>query len=74
VFRWNALQDTEFCILHGSEDSVIPVALARRARELFSSSNARMTYREYPIGHQMSEESIMDAATWLKQRLDTIRG
>ena len=29
-----------------------------------------MTYREYPIGHYVSEESLAEVAAWLRDRLE----
>ena len=64
-FRWQELGHLHYFIAHGTEDPVIPVDFARHARELFSASNAIVDYREYPIGHQISEESLQDSAAFL---------
>lgn len=69
-FQWDALQNTDFFVAHGMEDPVIPVSFGRRSRELLEASNASLTYREYPIGHHVSDESVRDLSSWLKQRLD----
>ena len=50
-FRWKELGSVDFCITHGTLDSVVPVALARRAKTLFESSGARFVYKEYPMAH-----------------------
>ena len=31
---------------------------------------ASVTYREYPLGHQISEEELEDVAGWLTGHLD----
>jgi phospholipase/carboxylesterase len=69
-FRLNELSKLEFFIAHGTFDPVIPVAAGRRAKELLLNANASITYKEYPMAHQISEESLADFSTWLKQRLD----
>jgi len=69
-YRWNELAGTGFFITHGITDPVIPVEMARRARDLFSKSNASVTYREYPMAHQISEQSLADVVTWATQRLE----
>jgi len=69
-FRWQDLAGKEFFIAHGAEDQVIPAQMARRAKELFSKSNATFMYREYPMDHQISEESLADVAAWVKRSLD----
>jgi phospholipase/carboxylesterase len=68
--RWQDLAGKEFFVTHGEFDSVIPVAMARRAKELFAASNASLAYREYPMDHQISDESLGDIARWLKTLLD----
>lgn len=69
-FRWDGLRDTGFFIAHGTHDPVISVDFGRRARDLFLASNADMTYREYPMGHQISDESIRDVSAWLRSLVD----
>jgi phospholipase/carboxylesterase len=69
-FRWQDLAGKEFFIAHGIQDQVIPVQMARRAKELFAKSNATVDYREYPMDHQISDESLGDIAAWLKRALD----
>lgn len=70
LLQWNAIASVEFLVTHGSLDPVIPVQLAHRARELLTAARAQFTYREYPMGHQISEESLHDVAAWLARRLD----
>jgi phospholipase/carboxylesterase len=70
-FRWDALADLEVLITHGTMDPVIPVQMGHRARDLYAASTARSTYREYPMGHQISQESLDDAAGWLTRSLDS---
>ncbi len=71
TFRWSDIANIEFFIAHGTDDPVIPLALARRAKELLEKSHAAMTYREYPMSHEISEESIGDVAAWLQPRIDS---
>lgn len=69
-FRWAELGDTSFFVAHGTSDPVIPVNFGRRAKELLSKTKADLTYREYPMGHQVSEESLRDLSVWLQDKLD----
>lgn len=70
TFRWDLLGDLDLLITHGTEDPVIPVAMGRRTRELYAASPAHMHYREYPMAHSISQESLDDAAAWLVHLLD----
>ncbi len=69
-FVWHMLDNCSFIITHGVDDMVIPVRLARDTRDNFSKSNADFVYKEYPMGHQISEESLADVCDWLKKKLE----
>lgn len=69
-FRWDMLRGKSIFIAHGLHDPVIPVQLARRTHALFSKTEAEVTYKEYPMAHQISEESLEDFSRWLTQRIN----
>jgi len=58
-------------ISHGSNDMVIPVRFGREAAEIFNHAGAELTYREYPIGHEVSEATVRDLREWLMKTLLT---
>jgi phospholipase/carboxylesterase len=64
TYRWQELDRTEFFITHGTEDPIIPIALARRAHELLTTSNALVTYKEYPMPHTLGERALADVLAW----------
>ena len=72
-FKWDLLSGTEFFIAHGIHDPVIPVAFGRRANTLLSATAALVVYREYPIQHQISQDSLHDLSEWLAIRVDSPR-
>lgn len=69
-FAWTQLSSLSVFVAHGLHDPVIPIQKARRAQELLSKTGADLTYKEYPIQHTISEESLTDLAQWLQKRLD----
>lgn len=69
-FAWSQLAPLSVYIAHGLHDPVIPIEKARRAHELLSKTGADLTYKEYPIPHTISEESLDDLSQWLQKRLD----
>jgi len=71
--KWNELSGTGFFITHGLFDPVIPVARGRESRDLFRNSNAEWVYREYPMGHEISLDSLSEASGWLTSRIDQYR-
>jgi phospholipase/carboxylesterase len=68
--RWNELSSVKFFITHGTLDPIIPVDFARHVKQKLESFSADLLYREYPMGHQMSEEGITEVSAWMTQLLD----
>ena len=65
LYRWDDLSAISFFIAHGEYDPVVPVILGRQANQQLIQAGANVLYREYPIQHNIGEESISDAAAWL---------
>ena len=57
-------------LVHGTADPVLGIEYGRAARDRLSALPVALTYREYPMGHQVTEESLADVAAWLRERLD----
>jgi phospholipase/carboxylesterase len=64
------LKGLPILIVHGAYDSVISIELGRGIRDALEKLPVALTYREYPIGHHVSEESLSDVTTWLAEQLD----
>jgi phospholipase/carboxylesterase len=71
-YCWDSLGHTSFFIAHGTQDPVVPVAMARRTAELLKPTGAPLTYREYSIPHTISDESLDEINQWLRRMLDGI--
>ena len=67
--QWKEVKGKPFFIAHGVYDPVIPVSFARRAKELLEPHRAAVTYREYDMGHQITEDSLNDMMRWLTQHI-----
>jgi len=67
--QWKELKGKPFFIAHGVYDPVIPVSFARRAKELLEPAQAVVTYREYDMGHQITEDSLNDMMQWFTKRI-----
>jgi phospholipase/carboxylesterase len=59
-----------FFVAHGTLDNVIPVQYGRQARDYLQTTPVDLQYKEYPIGHQISDVELRDASTWLTGVLD----
>ncbi len=62
-----------FLVVHGTVDMVLPITHGRASRELLSSLPVNLTYHEYPMGHEVNQESLSDVTTWLTEQLDKAR-
>jgi phospholipase/carboxylesterase len=64
------LRGLPIVVVHGTEDPVIPIEDARQSRDFLASLPVDLTYREYPIGHHSTPETLREIAAWLSGRLD----
>lgn len=70
TYLWKELEHAEFFVAHGTGDPVIPVQAARRARVLLEDAHAQLEYREYPMGHEISEQGMQEFSAWLTRHVD----
>lgn len=54
---------------HGTLDGVLPVEVGRMTRDYFAKTGVDLTYREYPIAHEVSGEELADASDWMNRTL-----
>ncbi|HEV2720249.1 MAG TPA: alpha/beta hydrolase [Thermoanaerobaculia bacterium] len=55
---FEAKKDVPVLIVHGSEDDMIPVLAARRARRILEQHGIEPEYHEFPMGHHVTPESL----------------
>jgi phospholipase/carboxylesterase len=63
------LKGLPFLIVHGTADQVLPIAFGRAIRDMLHELPVDLTYKEYAMAHSVSQESLDDIVTWLKERL-----
>lgn len=56
---------------HGTNDSVVSIDVARQTRDFLLGTPIELTYREYPIGHEVSLPELQDLAAWFAAVLDS---
>jgi len=59
------VKDFPVMVVHGLDDDLVPVAQGRACRDALSDLHVALTYREYPMGHQTTDESLDDVSQWL---------
>jgi phospholipase/carboxylesterase len=67
--RTEGLAGKPVFVAHGTVDPVLPVSLGRAARDALQAAGADLTYREYPLAHQIGEQELADVSAWLEERL-----
>lgn len=68
-FEWEKIKGKPFFVAHGRYDPVIPLTFGKRAKELLDKAGAALSYHEYDMAHQISEESLNDVMAWLNKQI-----
>ena len=53
---------------HGTQDPLIPLALAMSSRAIMEARGYKIEWREYPMPHSVCIEEIEDIGVWLQAR------
>lgn len=61
----NEENSTPIFMSHGQVDDVLPIDWARATKDQLSGLSIDFTYREYPIGHELTDVNFPDARDWL---------
>lgn len=64
-----AAKKVPILIAHGSDDEVVPVMYARRARMTLEGAGFDVEYHEYPMGHQVVMEEVAIVKDFLSRVL-----
>lgn len=66
------ITDSQYCptlIQHGSHDELIEIDRARESVETARNLRIPVTYREYNMGHEISQRSLLDLSAWLEEKV-----
>ena len=63
-----AVRKLPFLVMHGLYDDILPIAKGRAAHEWLQEHVEDLTYREYPVAHQISDNGIELIRTWLEEK------
>ncbi|HEY5038979.1 MAG TPA: prolyl oligopeptidase family serine peptidase [bacterium] len=67
--RAEAPFETPILLVHGTEDEVVPVEGSRKAVEALKKAGYSPVLKEFPMGHQISSESLGDVQIFLQKLL-----
>jgi phospholipase/carboxylesterase len=68
-----ANRDVPIFMAHGTRDDIIPLARARRARDVLLGLGYGVQWHEYPMPHSVSDTEVADLSRWLRTVLDKER-
>lgn len=54
---------------HGTVDQVIPISWARRNPEILKQLGIDHKYSEFPVGHGVAPQNLMEIISWIKTRI-----
>ena len=64
-----AVQSLPTLVQHGAQDPTIEVARARTSVETLRQLHVPLTFREYPMGHEIGARSLAELSTWLEEKV-----
>ena len=65
----SAVQSLPTLVQHGAQDPTIEVARARSSVETLRQLHVPLTFREYPMGHEIGARSLAELSTWLEEKV-----
>jgi len=69
VERSAANASTPILMCHGHSDPMVALGLGVKARERLAKLGSPVTWREYPMAHEVCTEEIQDVGAWLQELL-----
>lgn len=68
-FRKNDYSNLSVYASHGTVDQVIPISWARRSPEILKQLGIEHKYSEFPVGHGVAPQNLMEIKSWIKNRI-----
>src|SRR5882724_8181916 len=65
----NANKDIPILLCHGTHDAVVPLTLGDTSRDVLQRLGYAVTWKQYPLAHEVSMPQVGDISTWLQERL-----
>lgn len=63
------VQSLPTLVQHGTQDPMIQVDRARSSVEMLRQLHLPLTFREYPMGHEIGARSLSDLSAWLEEEV-----
>ena len=56
-------------VVHGTDDPMIPIAMARQSRDSLAGLKVPTTYREFAMGHEINQDALRTLISWLEEKV-----
>jgi phospholipase/carboxylesterase len=53
---------------HGTQDPIVPIALAKSSRDVLTQQNYQVEWREYPMQHSVCADEVAAISMWMTKR------
>jgi phospholipase/carboxylesterase len=63
------VRNKPFILIHGAQDTMIPIEWGRASRDRLQTLGMDMTYHEFQMGHTVSLDSLEVISKWLEKQL-----
>ncbi|MFB3118448.1 MAG: alpha/beta hydrolase [Myxococcota bacterium] len=63
------LANLQTLVIHGTQDPMISVDLARESRDALAKLGVSASYREYEMGHEISPDALRQIVSWLDEKV-----
>jgi phospholipase/carboxylesterase len=67
VHAGNLLAGLRVMIAHGTSDATLPISYAREAKEYLQNLGVQLSYHEYEMGHQITDQVVQDINSFLRR-------
>lgn len=65
VKKSDELSTLKVFVAHGTQDQTLGISYAKDAQKYLQDLGVRLSYHEYPAGHQINESILKDLRNWL---------
>jgi phospholipase/carboxylesterase len=69
-YKTDAVKGKPVYQAHGTQDPTVPLQFARLTRDFLQRTPVDLTYREYPVGHSVSQDELLDLRDWFERVLE----
>ena len=63
------LENLPALVIHGTEDQMVSVELARESRDALAELGVPTSYREYEMAHEINPDALRQLVSWLDEKV-----